>query len=125
MRDRLLGREVQAVARDGVIADRSDAELIGTRRRGSRSGSGPARSDSTLVVILVPVCCAWTKAPRNAAPSGPFTVPVTVAAWAGEPRIGTSASVLSHLEAVVIALLGALVQIVPAYNVQPFRPSGG
>jgi hypothetical protein len=36
--------------------------------------------DSTLTIILVCVFTAWTNAPRNGVPSGPLTVPVTVAA---------------------------------------------
>src|SRR5262249_31945450 len=42
----------------------------------------PALSESTLTMILVLALRACTKAPRTAAPSGPVTVPDTVAASA-------------------------------------------
>src|SRR6516165_283090 len=42
----------------------------------------PALSESTLTVIFVLALRAWTKAPRNAAPSGPVTEPLMLAASA-------------------------------------------
>ena len=56
----------------------------------------PVLSESTLTVILVLALRACTKAPRNAAPSGPLTVPVMLAASArhvesaNEPRIASA-----------------------------------
>src|ERR1700730_10054971 len=42
-----------------------------------------------MTVILVFALRACTEAARNGAPSGPFTVPVMVAAYANEARIKT------------------------------------
>src|SRR6266853_866613 len=49
----------------------------------------PLLSDRTMTVIFVFAFRACTKAARNGAPSGPVTVPVTVAAYVTEARIKT------------------------------------
>src|SRR5262249_3328391 len=57
----------------------------------------PALSERTLTVILVFALRACTKAPRNAAPSGPVTLPLMLAASAMAVERANEARVASAM----------------------------
>src|SRR4051812_20352274 len=90
VRGGLIGGEVHAALRIALVAGRlsrySPAGRFSMRYF-------PSRSDSTLTTILLLALRAWTKAPRNAAPSGPATVPEMVAASATHGVMTTSPNI--------------------------------
>src|SRR6516165_10163161 len=73
----------------------------------------PALSESTLTVIFVLALRAWTKAPRNAAPSGPVTEPLMLAASAtvleraNEARVASARFAAGHVAFPDVCCAGA------------------
>ena len=75
----LVRGEGDAALGIGAQPGRLDLHAVFARRQFFDAIDAPARSDRTKKLIFVFVFCAWTNAPSTGAPSGPFTVPETVA----------------------------------------------
>src|SRR5471030_3220369 len=76
-------------------------------------------SDNTMVVMLVFLFCACTNTPESAAPAGPLTVPVMVAASLAAPQSdsrinGISLAVGAFMEFSLRALLRNNTKLAPA-----------